>query len=195
MFLEAGDRLHAARMMMFIGHGARLFGNPDDSEAAYTQAEEWCAALGAAPATQLDCLLGRAQSADVRGDDDRAMELYRAVVPASVELGARRPAAVAQRGLARLLVARGDLPGASVLVDRSIELLRASVGEDTELAAAHLVRAEIAWSRGSPELAASLLGRAAHLSTGSGVPMELRDHLRLAALREQLIEALGGDDE
>ena len=192
-FTNAGDLLNAARITMFLGHGIRIFGEGRSSERAFEQAERWCTELGAAPVTQLDCALGRAQGVDAAGDRAAAAAAFRELAPRLWALGDYRCAAVAQRCLAALLAADGDLEGGSVLVLRALETLRALDGEDSEMAACFLLRGEIAMAREQHDLAARLLGRAAQLSNGSGVPMEIRDFARIDGLREDLTARIGAE--
>jgi hypothetical protein len=182
-FEAAGDRLNAARVLMFLGHGIRIFGDGRSSDAAFAKAEEWCAQVGAAPVTQLDCELGRAQGADTAGDVDEAAARYRRVIPKLWELGDYRCAAIAQRNLAAIVAAGGDLDAASALASRALDTFRRLETEEAELAATELVRAEIAAGRGQWTLVSRLVAEATALAGGSGVPLELRDHARLDALR------------
>lgn len=185
-FADVGDFLGAARISMFLGHGTRIFGDVRSSETAFERAETWCRELGAAPVTQLDCELGRAQGADTGGRDDEAAERYRSIIPRLAALGDHRCAAVAERGLAAILARRGELDAASALAARALHVLRTLGGEETEVAVAHLVLAEIAEARGHHAQAAEQLALAQQGAFGAGVPLELRDHARIAALAERL---------
>lgn len=193
-FEAAGDQLNAARVMMFLGHGTRIFGDARGSDRAFAQAEQWCANLGAAPVTQLDCELGRAQSADAAGSTAEAAHRYRSLIPRLIQLGDHRCAAVAQRNLAAIVAGQGDLDGAGALVSRAMETFRSLDTEETELAATLLVRAEIAELREQWSLSARLLGQAMVLTNGSGVPMELRDLVRLEQLGLRLADQLGSTE-
>ncbi len=190
-FAASGDLLNAARVTMFRAHGLRIFGVNDVADAALSDAREWCLAVGAAPVTQLDCELGLAQNAQSAGRFSEAAERFRSLVPRLTQIGDDRCAAVAQRSLAAILVDSGDLEGANALVLRALEEFRRLRTEDTEIASACLVRAEIAVRRDTPEFAAKLVGRARTLSRGSGVPLELREIAQLDVLATSLSARLG----
>ena len=190
-FEATGDRLNAARVTMFLGHGARIFGDARSSDDAFARAAAWCADVGAAPVTQLDCELGRAQSADVSGRRAEAAQRYRALIPRLWELGDHRCAAVAQRNLAAIVAADGDLEGAAALVSSALEAFSALPMEETELATTFLVRAEIAELRDEAVRAATLLGRARFFAGGGGVPVEVRDLDRMDALHRRMVERFG----
>ncbi len=190
-FVQSGDLLSAARVMMFRAHGLRIFGITESSDDELRRARDWCTELDAAPVTQLDCELGIAQNAHAAGRTAEAAERYRSLVPRLVAFGDLRCAAVAERSLGAILADNGDLDGASALVLHALEMFRSLNVEDTEIASACIVRAEIAVGRRHLEQAAKLIGRARSLASGSGVPLELRELRRLDELADLVRGSIG----
>jgi hypothetical protein len=80
--------------------------------------------------------------------------------------------------------ARPALDAASALATRALQRLRSLGSEDTEVAGTYLVLAELAELRGNSTLAAELLAHAQRGAFGAGLPMELRDQMRMADLAE-----------
>jgi hypothetical protein len=143
----------------------------EDPKQAFAQAEAWCAELGAAPVR-----VSIASSVGRRASMRPAMRLGRrsdiAIIPKLSALGDLRCAAVAERSLASLMASAGSLDGASALVAHAMETFRSLEIEDTEFA----LRSSS--ERRSPKreqwTSRPPAGSGPTMSTGSGVPMELR---------------------
>jgi hypothetical protein len=108
-------------------------------------------------------------------------------------VGDLRCATAAEHELAAILLVGGDVDGASALAHHATEILRRAGGEETEIAAADMVLAAVAFRRDDPVAAARHLGQARRGAHGAGIPLEVAQLDAMASLEADIRAALGDD--